>query len=110
MNESMKKENNKEGLYSPKGKVSLGQAVPKMCIRDRSSTAKNAVSSTLTTLPSKQYPTCSARKVPMHGGPMKQMKSCQQVQNVRSAAVKNSEKKPTSWTYGSIPVLLTQQF
>ena len=28
MNESMKKENNKEGLYSPKGKVSLGQAVP----------------------------------------------------------------------------------
>ena len=24
----MKKENNKEGLYSPKGKVSLGQAVP----------------------------------------------------------------------------------
>ena len=70
----------------------------------QSSTAKNVENSTSTSSRSKQFPTCSAKKARMHGGPMKLRKSFQREPNVKSADAKNSEKKPTSWTFGLTPV------
>ena len=75
----------------------------------QSSTAKNVENSTSTSSRSKLFPTCSAKKARMHGGPMKLRKSFQREPNVKSADAKNSEKKPTSWTFGLTPVPATQQ-